>query len=67
MKMRIQEIREIAGKMGVKAGERNRTELIRAIQRAEGNADCYASRQGHECDQMNCYWRKDCIGAFSKR
>jgi len=64
--MRIQEIREMAGKIGVKAGGMNRTELIRAIQRAEGNADCYALRQGHECDQINCLWRKDCMRAITR-
>lgn len=64
--MRIQEIREIAGEMSVKAGKMKKTDIIRAIQRAEGNVDCYAVRQGHECDQINCLWRKDCMSAISK-
>jgi hypothetical protein len=64
--MRIQEIREIAGKMGMKAVGMNKTELIRAVQRAEGNTGCYAVRQGHECDQINCLWREDCMRAISK-
>jgi hypothetical protein len=63
--MKLQEIREIAGKMGIAAGKLNKTELIRTIQRTEGNTDCYALR-GHECDQINCLWRKDCMKAITR-
>ncbi len=60
--MKMQEIREIAGKMGLVAGKMNKVELIRTIQRAEGNTDCYATR-GRGCDQTKCLWREDCIKA----
>ncbi len=34
--------------------------LIRSIQRAEGNIDCY--RKGRQqCDRMSCVWRNHCI------
>ena len=34
--------------------------LIRSIQRAEGNVDCY--RRGLEfCDRMDCVWRDHCL------
>jgi hypothetical protein len=34
--------------------------LIRSIQRAEGNIDCY--RRGVEfCDRMDCVWRDHCF------
>jgi hypothetical protein len=34
--------------------------LIRSIQRAEGNLDCYRrGRQG--CDRMDCAWRDHCL------
>ena len=36
--------------------------LIRSIQRAEGNLDCY--RRGlQQCDQMSCFWRDHCLKA----
>jgi hypothetical protein len=36
--------------------------LIRSIQRAEGNVDCY--RRGLEfCDRMDCVWRDHCLKA----
>jgi len=36
------------------------TELIRSIQRAEGNPDCFDTAQGY-CDQVNCAWRRYCL------
>ena len=35
--------------------------LIRKIQLAEGNFDCYARAGEGECDQSECLWRKDCL------
>ncbi len=61
--MKMEEIRRIAKAMGLKAGNLNKLELVRAIQRAEGNFPCYATR-GHECDQINCLWREDCMKAI---
>ncbi len=58
--MKIQDIRTIASKMGIKAGKLKKVDLIRAIQKAEGNCPCYAAA-GHECDQINCLWREDCM------
>jgi hypothetical protein len=34
--------------------------LIRSIQRAEGNFDCYRTGR-QQCDQMNCFWRDHCL------
>ncbi|MEE4603771.1 MAG: hypothetical protein V2J65_20985 [Desulfobacteraceae bacterium] len=34
--------------------------LIRSIQRAEGNLDCYRTGR-QECEQMNCVWRDHCL------
>ena len=36
------------------------TALVRSIQRAEGNPDCF--RRGEvDCDQIDCAWRKYCL------
>jgi hypothetical protein len=58
--MQMKKIKEIAKKKGVTAGTMSRTELIRAIQRAEGNSDCFATMHVNDCNQMNCLWRVDC-------
>lgn len=36
------------------------TALIRSIQRAEGNIDCFRSGQ-IDCDQVDCTWRQFCL------
>jgi hypothetical protein len=59
--MKLQEIKNIAKKMSIKAGSMKKTELIRAIQRAEGNFDCFGTAKSGECDQINCLWREDCL------
>jgi hypothetical protein len=61
--MKMQEIREIAKEKGVKAGRMSKETLIKAIQRAEGNKDCFGGGNPDVCDQVNCLWREDCMGA----
>jgi len=39
--------------------------LIRSIQRAEGNPDCFL-KGNSECDQLNCAWRAYCLGKERK-
>jgi hypothetical protein len=36
------------------------TTLIRSIQRAEGNTDCF-QKGIVDCDQLNCKWRSLCL------
>jgi hypothetical protein len=52
--MKIQEIRNIAKERGLKVGKMNKTEIIRSIQRAEGNADCFGTEHVDICGQTNC-------------
>jgi hypothetical protein len=40
--------------------------LIRSIQRAEGNIDCFLKRN-RDCDQLNCAWRPYCLGKEGKK
>jgi len=59
--MRLSEIEKKARFMGLKdTWKFSKKELIRNIQRAEGNFPCFASA-GHECNQMSCSWRVDCL------
>lgn len=39
-------------------------DLIRSIQRAEGNFDCFGKAQGF-CDQEGCAWRTHCLAGES--
>lgn len=61
--MHIQTIRSIANGLGIKSGKLGKTELIRSIQSAEGNFDCFGSANDGYCDQYACSWREDCLPA----
>jgi len=58
--MKIQDIKDIAKKKDVNAGKMKKTDLIRAIQVAEGNNACFATTSVQTCGQMNCLWSADC-------
>ncbi len=58
--MKVQEIREIAERMGIKAGKMKKADLIRAIQQAEGNENCFETGRVDTCGQDHCLWRGDC-------
>lgn len=59
--MTLKQIKEIAKEKGVKAGNIKKAELIRTIQRAEGNFECFGTAIGGTCDQLSCLWRDDCL------
>jgi len=59
--MQMQEIRTIAQDLGLKAGRSRKADLVRTIQRTEGNFDCFASAVHGTCDQTGCLWRDDCF------
>jgi hypothetical protein len=58
--MKIQDIKDIAKKHNVTAGKMKKTDLIRAIQVAEGNKACFATSSIQTCGQMTCLWSTDC-------
>ncbi len=58
--MRVEDIRNIARERGIKTGKLTKGELIRTIQREEGNNDCFGLRASLPCDQSGCLWRADC-------
>jgi hypothetical protein len=58
--MKMQELREIAKKRGIKTANMKKTDIIRAIQRDESNADCYSTGNVDKCGQTECLWITDC-------
>ena len=60
--MRLSEIEKKAKNLGIRDTWRlSKKELIRTIQRKEGNFDCFASAHNKSCDQIGCSWRADCL------
>jgi hypothetical protein len=58
--MNINEIKSMAKKNGVKTGKMQKAEIIRAIQRAENNFDCYGTDRVQNCNEQKCLWLADC-------
>jgi hypothetical protein len=61
--VKIADLRQLARQMGLNSAKLNKVGLIRAIQRAEGYSDCYATPFAKECNQDGCRWREDCLKA----
>ncbi|MBI5847833.1 MAG: SAP domain-containing protein [Nitrospirae bacterium] len=59
--MTLKEVKERAMNYDIKAGKMKKDELVRAIQRAEGNFDCFGTAVSGDCSQEDCLWRKDCL------
>ncbi len=58
--MKLDEIRGIAQQLGIKTGKTKKAELIRAIQSAERNEQCFETWKADCCGQDDCLWRGDC-------
>lgn len=65
--MHIQAIREIAKVYGIKTARLSKENIIRQIQRTEGNFDCFATAADGQCDQTGCLWREDCFALAGKK
>ena len=60
-KMKIHEVRAQAKALRMKnTFGLSKVELIRRIQKAEGNFDCFGTAKGY-CDQLQCSFREDCL------
>jgi hypothetical protein len=60
--MKIVDVRERAKDLGLSQISRlKKGALIRTIQLAEGNFDCFGSPGRYDCLQFNCCWREDCL------
>ena len=63
----MQEIRNVAKSLGLKTSRQSKLNLIRQIQIAEGNFECFATAHEGNCDRTNCVWRDDCFTAAKKQ
>ncbi len=63
--MKWQEIQAKGREMGLKATGTKKAELIRSIQRAEGNFECFGTADGY-CDQWGCSFRSLCLNKNKK-
>ncbi|MEW6096059.1 MAG: SAP domain-containing protein [bacterium] len=59
--MNMSKVKARAENIGIKPGRMKKDEIIKQIQRKEGNFDCFRTATSGECDQINCCWRDDCL------
>lgn len=59
-RMSVPEIQMKAKTLGITPGKMKKTELIHAIQTAEGNTPCYGWSNGN-CPYNDCCFMADCL------
>jgi hypothetical protein len=64
--MNMQEIRSLAKNFGIKTLRLSKIKLVRNIQQAEGNFDCFSTAVDAVCNRGDCLWRTDCFDAAVK-
>ena len=64
--MNITDVRTKATALGLGGLGRKKADLIRDIQRQEGNFPCFGTAES-DCDQTACCWRDDCLPPRKKR
>jgi len=55
------DMRNLAKQYFISDAGLSKANLIRKIQVAEGNVDCFATGKSR-CERMDCRWRRDCLG-----
>ena len=59
--MHFLEVRRRARNVGVcYVGTEKKADLIHAIQKLEGNLQCFRGQGRHCCKEYTCLWRDDC-------
>ena len=58
--MTVKELQKMAKGFDIRPRDFKKAELIKAIQKAEGNFDCFGTAYNYR-DQGNCLFRKDCL------
>ncbi len=56
----MQEIRALAKSLGINSFGKSKVDLIKEIQRKEGNFDCFGTATDF-CDQVECLFRSSCL------
>lgn len=59
--MKMDKIKKMAKSLGLKISPKiKKVEVIKAIQRKEGNFDCFGTATTY-CDQEKCLFKEDCL------
>jgi hypothetical protein len=59
--MTLKQVKDIAKTKGIKVGNMKKANIIRTIQKTEGNFECFGTAINGDCGQADCLWRADCL------
>ena len=60
--MRLLAIEKKAKDLGINdTWKYSKRDLIKLIQKKEGNKECFSTRSRLICGQVSCCWRSDCV------
>lgn len=57
---KYEQVKTIAQQHGIKTARVKKSDLVRAIQNAEGNEQCFDAGKSTTCGQSGCSWREIC-------
>jgi hypothetical protein len=57
----LKAVKDLAKSKGINPGKMKKAEIIKNIQRVEGNFDCFGSATAGYCDQQGCLWITICL------
>jgi hypothetical protein len=65
--MNLNDIKKMAKDMGINTYGMKKIDVVRAIQQAENNIECYGTERVDTCHEDGCLWRNDCLSLSSNR
>lgn len=58
--MNVQDVKKFAASRGIKTCKMKKGDIIRAIQKEEGNPACFDTGIAAGCGESDCLWKEDC-------
>ena len=64
--MKFQDVKKMAKGMSINTYRMKKADIVRSIQRAENNIECYGTERVNSCREEMCLWKSDCLALNSK-
>lgn len=59
--MTKEQVKKVATEKGIAVGSKlKKEEIVRLVQKSEGNDQCFMTGKAASCGQPDCLWRSDC-------
>lgn len=64
--MNFNELRQMAKSLGLNTYRLKKPQIIRSIQQAEHNIECFGTQRVEHCGEHTCLWKNDCVSLNSR-